>query len=376
LTDAREAPPKVNVMQSKLISTQKFKISGTTPTTNKNSRTGSEEKNIFKAILRKDKIDVKSSIKLNTTNKTLTTNTSILFNSKTTSTSKKPTTKQVSTNLSSAVNTGGNSNNIVNNTPTETETSLKPFNNLLSTHNLKLVSTPKEGTINKSTNNILIKTTKTSVPISVCVTSQVSKNTSKNNSKSSSRIDEKAEIMRKKIIENENRKLNMKKPHLTSTNSPSNHQLMFNKVTTSSKLTIKNNKSEAITTINSIASNKITKKVTKKDSLENLLDISNCSVKSTIRESNYYKRESEKVIDFIRKFYKKHEKYPESNIKMYKVGRVSLFITFNSCSVGVLLEKSILGYIQPLGGLWLLSHSINKILQASIARREFNMKLK
>jgi hypothetical protein len=312
---------------------------GTTPTTNKNSRTGSEEKNIFKAILSKEKFDIKSSVKLSnntsaTGNKSITNNTSIQFNTKSTSKSK-PMTKQMNTSVS-INNASSNINGPIMNTPVETENSTKPhFNNLLNTNNLKLVNvtSPKDSgaSTNKNSTNILLK--KKSVPISVCVTSQVSKNTSKNNSKSSSRIDDKTELMRKKIIETENKKLMQNKKHQTSTNSPSHQHILFNKGGSSSNNNNTNNKSLSIkklteggvmnNTVKTAITKKYTIKTTKKDSLENLLDLSTTSVRSTIRESNHYKHEAEKVSDFIRRFYEKHHSYPDSNIKMYKIGRVS-----------------------------------------------------
>jgi hypothetical protein len=305
----KEASPRGNEERQKTIvpkstSIPKYKFgAGTTPTTNKNSRKGSEEKNIFKAILSKEKVNLKNSVKLNSTNKSITTNTSIQFNTKATIK------KQINT-ISSITS------NAVINSPVPTDSSLKQFSNLLNTNNLKLVNvTSKDSLLNKS--NLLLKN-KNSIPISVCITNQVSKKTSKNNSKSSSRIDDKTEQTRKKIIENENKKI-MSKKHTTSTNSPNNQGLMFNKGSTGKSLSIKKPSSENST--------KYIAKPVRKESLENLFDLSTTSVTSTIREANYYKREAEKVADFIRKYYSKHSKYPESNIKMYKVGRVSLYLT-------------------------------------------------
>ena len=61
-----------------------------------------------------------------------------------------------------------------------------------------------------------------------------------------------------------------------------------------------------------------------KNENESVFDTSTCSVKSTARDSNYYKKESEKLIDFIRKYFKKNSDYPPSNIKFYKIGRVKI----------------------------------------------------
>ena len=65
------------------------------------------------------------------------------------------------------------------------------------------------------------------------------------------------------------------------------------------------------------------------NSLDHILETSNCSVKSTGRECNYYNKESEKLSKYIKKClncikidYLKNNEYPSSNLKFYKYGRV------------------------------------------------------
>lgn len=66
----------------------------------------------------------------------------------------------------------------------------------------------------------------------------------------------------------------------------------------------------------------------KKD-FDHILNTSNCSVKSTLRESNYYRKEAEKLSTYIKQCilifqidYMDKQEYPPSNIKFYKYGRV------------------------------------------------------
>jgi hypothetical protein len=170
--------------------------------------------------------------------------------------------------------------------------------------------------INKSSNNLFLK--KKSVPVSVSMTNHVSKNNSKNNSKSSSRVDEKTENLRKRIIETEIKKIGIgigivdkTKKHFTSTNSPSNQPLRFNK-----DIGIKK-----------IVSNSLKKYADKsipkhEDISDNILNESTNSFHSSIREANYYKREAEKVIDYIKRYYNANNDYPPASLKLYKIGRV------------------------------------------------------
>jgi hypothetical protein len=204
-----------------------------------------------------------------------------------------------------------------------TDNSKGSHNTLVNSHESKLkiqLNTKHVPSItNKSSNNLFLK--KKSIPISVSITNHVSKNNSKNNSKSSSRVDEKTEILRKKLIDTEVKKIGLgispldkTKKHFTSTNSPSNQQIRFNK-----ELGIKK-----------ILSNNIKKNVEKNEKpkpkqeeiIDNVLDESTNSVHSSIREAHYFKREAEKVIDYIRKYHNANNEYPPASIKLYKIGRV------------------------------------------------------
>jgi hypothetical protein len=189
-----------------------------------------------------------------------------------------------------------------------------------SNNKLKIQLNPKQtqSITNKSSNNLFLK--KKSIPISVSITNHVSKNNSKNNSKSSSRVDEKTEMMRKKIIETEAKKIGLgininpidkTKKHFTSTNSPSSQQLRFNK-----ELGIK----KIIT--NNIKKTMDKPKSKQEDVMDNILDESTNSVHSSIREANYFKREAEKVTDYIKRYYNANNEYPPASIKLYKIGRV------------------------------------------------------
>ena len=67
----------------------------------------------------------------------------------------------------------------------------------------------------------------------------------------------------------------------------------------------------------------------KRENTDILLETSNCSIKSSVRESNYYKKEAEKLSTFIKKSnfklkqdYAKYHDYPKTSIKFYKYGRV------------------------------------------------------
>lgn len=194
---------------------------------------------------------------------------------------------------------------------------------------------------NVNINNINKK--KTNVPVSMPITNQTSKQGSKNNSKSASRVDEKTESMRKKLIDNEVKKMNINNPpgkkHATSTNSPTHFPLHFNKENinkqiksnlASENVVLKYNKDSSVNTskhkedlsktkpivslkLNLNNSNLKSSEVSKKDirdkkiikkeddgSIETILDNSEASIKSTVRENNYYKKEADRISSFIK----------------------------------------------------------------------------
>jgi len=160
--------------------------------------------------------------------------------------------------------------------------------------------------------------------------------------------------------------INPYKKHSTSTNSPKNMLLNFKKEVVIHNNNIKENlqydktpgkKNNSISSSqrikdepNSAGKNMPSLKINinnikqkkneykKKDielskSLDNILETSNCSIKSTLRESNYYRKEAEKLTNYIKRCkkilildYKKNSEYPVSNMKFYKYGRVSVFL--------------------------------------------------
>jgi len=125
------------------------------------------------------------------------------------------------------------------------------------------------------------------------------------------------------------------KKNQSSTNSPKNMSLLFKKNIDKSKQQKKEliNKSNVISNsnldlvkideskhkpminlklnLNSLNPNKGIKYITKEkalnqnekanNSFDNVLNTSNCSIRSTIRESNYYKKESDKLSMYIKK---------------------------------------------------------------------------
>ena len=181
---------------------------------------------------------------------------------------------------------------------------------------------------------------------SIVVSIQQTKNSSK-----SPRLDEKIDLIKKKvedarksnndlknlsstkspkIIKNPSSSnsngLNPFKKHSTSTNSPKNMLLNFKKeiilnnkeLVKDEKINTKNNPSissqrqkdeqsaKKLLSLNLNKNNIIQSTTNEKQildlskSLENILETSNCSVKSTLRESNYYKKEAEKLSKYIK----------------------------------------------------------------------------
>ena len=185
-------------------------------------------------------------------------------------------------------------------------------------------------------------------------------NAQKNNSKSP-RIEEKSDFLIKKKVEetkksensiknniqnstviknslnNNNNILNPYKKHSTSTNSPKHILLNFKKevvitnnfvkeISKNDKISSKNNNSISTSqrhkddqiskpiislklNLNNLKQpnvNEIKKKkesnldLSNNKSLDNILETSNCSVKSTLRESNYYRKEAEKLSYYVK----------------------------------------------------------------------------
>lgn len=207
---------------------------------------------------------------------------------------------------------------------------------------------------------------------------------SKNNSKSSSRIEEKPNAIKK--VESEVKKIdinilikpaqtkipslqatinnncknnsnNILKKHSTTTNSPKNTMSMnFNKDTAkkninspidkcgkqvlSLKLNLNNlNHKEVMINdknlIKDMKNNNIINTQKKNLSIDNILETSNCSVMSSMRESNYYKKESEKLSNYIKMYFIKYNEYPATNVKNYKYGRLIGKGAFGKVNLGL-----------------------------------------
>lgn len=197
---------------------------------------------------------------------------------------------------------------------------------------------------NRSNNHI--NENKQNFAVSVPTTNKTSKNNSKNNSKSTSRVDEKAESKRFKLIESEIKKINMNiynnnnikdNKKISSGNSPINDQFLFKKEilfntnnlkpkihpgnnnsnsisnNQSKNDIIKNNKNQKISENINPSNNKNYIKIENKvnqlpthsnfieeQSIDNIHESSAISEHSTFRESNYYRKESEKISNYIK----------------------------------------------------------------------------
>jgi hypothetical protein len=122
-------------------------------------------------------------------------------------------------------------------------------------------------------------------PISIPVTSKASKNNSKNHSKSISKIEE---IPDKNINQQSKYSKIGKK---TTTTSPTN--------TTKEIISLKKDDKKVPLKLY-LDINNIKKDKTRKDSFEGMLEASNDSILSTIRESHFYRKEAEKIASYIK----------------------------------------------------------------------------
>jgi hypothetical protein len=173
------------------------------------------------------------------------------------------------------------------------------------------------------------------------------------------------------------------KKHATSTNSPTHFPFHFNKeniskqiksttggeniyVKTNNNASNYKNKDEVNKTkpvvslkLNLYHSNLKSKEISLKgkdkklfdpnrldSSIENL-DNSTTSIKSTLRESKYYKKEAEKISSYVKQCkyfiiildYLKYGEYPVTSMKFYKYGRVNTFYLIFSYLEEEHLEK-------------------------------------
>ena len=229
--------------------------------------------------------------------------------------------------------------------------------NLLNNQNNILLNQLKNNKIELNNVNMINKK-KSTLPISVPITNKTSKNNSKNNSKSTSRVDDKAESKRFKLIESEIKKINMNiynnlkenKKKLSSGNSPINNEFLFKKELLFNSNNLKNNINKNNIIVTSKNNDSSIEKSKQLNSLKlNLSNLKNSSVvnskgnsakdilnkqikyapkteirnnynqnnlteekskdiqensqiseHSTFRESNYYRKEAEKISNFIK----------------------------------------------------------------------------
>ena len=112
---------------------------------------------------------------------------------------------------------------------------------------------------------------------------------------------------------------------LNQNNFNKNNQILSDK---------KNKKYIEVNNHNTIPSN-VDCKLNTEISLENALDNSTTSISSTIRESNYYKKEAEKLSTFIKNYYSKNEEYPPTTTNNYKFGRLLGRGAFGKVNLGL-----------------------------------------
>lgn len=174
--------------------------------------------------------------------------------------------------------------------------------------------------------------------------------------------------------------LGLSKPN-TNTNSKENLSLLLIKNTSlkkpytnteiiSSINTAKVNLYEKISTakyfdINTkFSHNKIKIPNNAESSSENILNISTSSVKSTVRESNYYKREAEKISNYIKQYYDKNKDFPQTTLHFYKYGRLLGRGAFGKVNLGLHIMSGRLVAVKSFNKTKLSSENANrKILQ-------------
>ena len=73
----------------------------------------------------------------------------------------------------------------------------------------------------------------------------------------------------------------------------------------------------------------------KQENPNSYLNISNSSILSTMKDSNYYNRESETLSKYIKEYYESNNKYPETDLKFYKFGRIIGKGAFGKVNLGL-----------------------------------------
>jgi hypothetical protein len=175
----------------------------------------------------------------------------------------------------------------------------------------------------------------------------------------------------------------------SSTNSPKHFSLNFNKEMIENKLITKNvndtgksSKVEEVKSsklnlnlklnLNSVhnSTNKLDKgssffiilglDKTGNHSFDHILNSSTCSGLSTIRESNYYKKEAEKLTKYVKHYFNKMGDYPPTNIKFYKYGRVLGKGAFGKVNLGLHIQSGRLVAIKSFNKLLFKNENAKK----------------
>ena len=86
---------------------------------------------------------------------------------------------------------------------------------------------------------------------------------------------------------------------------------------------------------NSKSTEKKHKRNKKNVNSNSLLNISNTSLLSTMKDSNYYMKESESLSKYIKEYYNKNKEYPKTDLSFYKYGRMIGKGAFGKVNLGL-----------------------------------------
>ena len=115
-------------------------------------------------------------------------------------------------------------------------------------------------------------------------------------------------------IKPEKQKLKIKKENNTSLNININYN------------NLKTNPNENFQKINQLSISKKSKskegKNKRNKSKNSIFNNSNTSLLSTMKNSNYYMKESEELTKYIKDYYNKNKEYPKTDLLFYKFGRI------------------------------------------------------
>ena len=128
-------------------------------------------------------------------------------------------------------------------------------------------------------------------------------------------------------IKSEKQKLKIKKENNTSLNININYN------------NLKTNPNENFHKINQLSLSKKSKskegKIKRNKSKNSILNNSNSSLLSTMKDSNYYMKESEELSKYIKEYYNKNKEYPKTDLSFYKFGRIIGKGAFGKVNLGL-----------------------------------------